>query len=307
MRVVIDTNSLETDELRLFLSASKKNFAVLPEHLAAEMFRPKSLDAIYSNFAVLCETAGQVLQLWSNQKALLVNPRRSAMANHFIDRQSSRTFGKFCDVLAMAQDGHAGLQRQLNQRQTWAQERVDAVEGAFGDMSEALEELRSNFTRQELRTMASGEPFPDGARGRIYALTLALAEDQLAKHTNGWRLPSPPHRYNHFAWRYSLCHLVQMIEMMNRGARRRSPAKARNDHFDNVVATFGTYFNGVMTNDRKVLFTQHFARMVLKSLGVRLAPDYNETQYILDVIEMGGLEAGGRTRTGDFSASNGTL
>ena len=68
-------------------------------------------------------------------------------------------------------------------------------------------------------------------------------------------------------------------------AQRRSPEKARNDHFDNVFATFGTYFNGLLTDDRGPLLTQHIARVILRSLGSRLAPDYVESEYILSLLD----------------------
>jgi len=81
-----------------------------------------------------------------------------------------------------------------------------------------------------------------------------------------------------------------LVRLLSRGAVRRAPAKARNDHFDNVFATFGTYYNGLMTNDAESLATHGIARIVLRALGARLADDYVESGYILKVLEE--LESG---------------
>jgi hypothetical protein len=75
------------------------------------------------------------------------------------------------------------------------------------------------------------------------------------------------------------------MELLRKGAVRRAPAKARNDHFDNVFATYGTYFNGLMTNDSGPLLTQHVARLILNALEIRLATDYVESEYILDLLD----------------------
>lgn len=52
-----------------------------------------------------------------------------------------------------------------------------------------------------------------------------------------------------------------------------------------MFATFGTYFNGVMSMDRNQLMTHAIARIVLTSLGVRLARDYVESGYIFTLLD----------------------
>ena len=125
----------------------------------------------------------------------------------------------------------------------------------------------------------------DAGRGAILDLTQRLATTVCRMHSRKIIIPPPPHRYYHFGWRYALCHVIRLMQLMRKGATQRSPAKARNDHFDNVFATFGTYFNGVISDDRGTLATQAIARVILRALGARLAPDYIETGYILDALD----------------------
>ncbi|MGN3974748.1 hypothetical protein [Tsuneonella sp. SYSU-LHT278] len=283
LRVVIDTNSLETDELRHLLEADPGNRAVIPEHIASEIFRPGSVEAVISAFSVVKDFPTQVIMLWSNSRAARVDPRTGAIANCFIDREATRAFPEFCDTLIKAANGHRGYRQQLLRRREWALERANSVMSALGDQSEALEEIRSNFDESDLRKLARGEKLSDLARATIFQLTNTLANDQLRSlSTRG--LVGEPHRYNQFAWRYSLCHVIQLVEMVRKGAVRRKPEKARNDHFDTVVATFGTYFNGVMTNDKGPIATHHIARIVLKALGMPLAIDYLDSDHFAAMI-----------------------
>ncbi|WP_267386159.1 hypothetical protein [Sphingomonas sp. GC_Shp_3] len=295
MRVVIDTNSLETPELELFLEADVKNSAVLPEHTIAEIFKPRSLDAVFAAYSVLSRYPRQVLVLRTNRYVSAVDARLAAISNRFIDRDVTRSFPKFCEAIAAAQRGDVGMRKQLAKRRGWAQERVDRAEIAFGDQAETLAQLRDQFSPDDLRRMGAGETISQSARILILQMIHAVATDLALGHPAKFRLPDPPAQYYHFTWRYALCHLIQLLGLVKNGATRRAPAKARNDHFDNVFATFGSYFNGVMSWDKDVLETHAAARAILDSLGVRLAEDYIESGYILD--RLAELEAVGKGGT----------
>jgi hypothetical protein len=285
MRVVIDTNRLESDELRLFLKGDPRNRAVLPEHTVVEIFKPSDVDAVVSSFRVLREYPEQVLLIASNSKCARVLPRGGAIAERMIDRPVTREFPKFCKMLDSAREGHEGYRRQLAVRRMWAIERVENVGLALGDQSASLAEIAAAFTDHELREIRSGSKLPERVRHTILEIVRITANDLHVLHTGGQLLAPPPYRYDQFVWRYALCHIIQLMELVRKGARRRAPDKARNDHFDNVFATFGTYFNGLMTDDRGSLLTQHIARIVLRSLGARLAVDYVESEYILSLLD----------------------
>jgi hypothetical protein len=54
----------------------------------------------------------------------------------------------------------------------------------------------------------------------------------------------------------------------------RSPEKVRNDFIDLNFATVGTYFNGLMSVDKRALDIHLELRVVLERLGARM-PNYN--------------------------------
>jgi len=285
MRVVIDTNSLETEELRIFLSSRRRNIAVLPEHTSAEIFKPSSDEAVFALLSTLCEFPKQVILLRGNRYAATVDARVPAISNRFIDRDISRSFPQFCGAVRAANSGHTGYLQQLAQRREWALERAETVESALGDQSDSLAELRDQFTAADLQRLRAGEALSERSRQLILGMTTAIAKILYVGHPARRPLQKPPYRYYQFTWRYALCHLIQLIQLIRDGGIRRAAPKARNDHFDNVFSTFGTYYNGVMTNDKGPLATQCIARIILRSLGVRLSEDYVETGYILTLID----------------------
>lgn len=285
MRVVVDTNRLETDELRLFLASCRNNMAVLPEHTIVEVFKVGELSAIRSSFSVLCDFPEQVLILYGNRKSAKVNARAPAISNHFIDRKNTRAFPEFCKMLRAAKEDDAKLRHQLAQRERWSNERVDEIQDALGDQAETLAELHALFTPAERAKLRSENVIPRKALGTILSITKHIAIQLNAGISGKHFLPPPPYMFYSFPWRYALCHVIQLMELFRNGAVRRSPAKARNDHFDNVFAIYGTYFNGVMTNDRGTLVTQTGARAILKFLGARLATDYVRVEYLRSLLD----------------------
>lgn len=285
MRVVIDTNCLESEELDLFLSSSKDHAAVIPGHTIAEIFRPKDNEAIFASLKIICTYPKQVIVLKENRLANRVDPKAAAISNHFIDKKTTRQFPKFSELIEAAQQGHPGYLRHIEQRRQWAIERVGTAQASMGDQSEAIQELVSNFDKHELKELRAGRPLKDITRFRIITLTNEIAAELLSDVDRKKRLHPPPYRYNQFVWRYALSHVIQLLQLVKNGAIRRDPENAKNDHFDNVFATFATYFNGVMTNDLKgTLLTHEIIRIILTSLGARLAPDYVATGYIEQFI-----------------------
>ena len=285
VRVVIDTNRLESDELEIFLSTRRTNLAVLPEHTLPELFKAGSLDAVFASYSLLTKYQSQVLVLVPNRVAAGVPGSVAAISNRLIDRTVTRSFPKFCAILKEAQAGHSSLSDQLRERQHWARERANAIEAALGDQSEALEQISAQFHPADLHRFRVGDALTDHARAVILDMTNELARSLAFGPKGKTRLERRPYCYNQFAWRYALCHLVQLLTLPQKGASRRKPEKARNDHFDNVFAVYGTYFNGLMTMDLGSMSTQGIARIILRSLGVRLADDYLDDGYFLKLLD----------------------
>jgi hypothetical protein len=63
VKVVIDTNRLQSEELWGFLRMSPDNQAVLPDYVLMEIFKPGQPDEVRSAFSILAQFPGQVVAL----------------------------------------------------------------------------------------------------------------------------------------------------------------------------------------------------------------------------------------------------
>ncbi len=284
MRVVIDTNQLQSEQLRIFLSADVRNLAVLPEHTIIEIFKPGTLDAVYASFEVLSDFPNQIIQLRANRHAADTNVRFPGFANRFISKDNSRGMPRFLGILAQARAGEVDIQSQLDERRRWALEQINKSIAGFGDIAEELAAMRTQFSSADLAALSRNERTSREFKYLLFDLTTAIADD-LARKRTGRGLPNGNSRYNDFNWRYVLCHLLQLLRVTANGGIRRNPKKVANDHLDNVFATFGTYYNGLMTEDATANATHVVARKILEILGARVPEDYLGGGYMLKIVD----------------------
>lgn len=283
MRVVIDTNGLQTDELRIFLSADSANIAILPEHTIVEVFKQKTVEQVYSSFEILSEFPAQIAALLANRHVLDTDFRYPGFANRFIDKSTTSELSSFFNLLAAAKAGNVDIQAQLQERRKWALERIEKGMAAFGNGAEELAILRSQFDPADLAALKRNERTSQSFKFLLFDLTTKCAED-IWRQRPSRSLRSGNDRFNDFTWRYVLCHLLRLLYLAADGGVTRKSSKFINDHFDNVFATYATYFNGLMTNDVAAQTTHYVARTFIEFLGGRVPEDYILGGYILEAV-----------------------
>lgn len=282
MRVVIDSNAMETWELRAFLLHNASNRAVLADYVAMEAYKSPTIEVLFAQMSILQDFPKQVLVLKGTKEVAAVQANVAAISNRFIDRKQSGGFPAYLSAIKAAQDGNPCYQRQIAERRRWAQEHLETMLVSIGDLSDELAELKAAFSEADLRAFRAKKPIPDRMRGIIFRIVDSVAHGHARTHARKTKLPSSAIRFNYFIWRSSLCYIIRLMVLLGNDASRRKPEKARNDQIDVLLATYGTYFNGLMTNDEDAMLTHHLARVVLSGLGVRLAEDYFTT-YMYEV------------------------
>lgn len=63
MKLVVDSNRLQSEELRTYLNASTSNLAVISDFAAMEAYKGNTLASIYKSMQVLADFPNQVLIL----------------------------------------------------------------------------------------------------------------------------------------------------------------------------------------------------------------------------------------------------
>jgi hypothetical protein len=112
VRIVIDSNFIQSDRLRAYLANSLTNYVVITDYAAMEAYKADTLDMLYRSMGVLGECP-QVIILKGTQAICGLSGRAAGLQRRMIDQQQTRGFADYCRHLAAARAGNLSLQAQL--------------------------------------------------------------------------------------------------------------------------------------------------------------------------------------------------
>lgn len=104
MRKVIDSNQLQSDDLRSYLSKSETHFAVLTDYAAIEVYKKDTLAGTYTSMEIVGSFPAQIIVL-----------------------KSTRIIRRYARRLADAKKGDLSFERQLLKTREHATEHIDRM------------------------------------------------------------------------------------------------------------------------------------------------------------------------------------
>ena len=153
----------------------------------------------------------------------------------------------------------------------------------FADMSAVMEEFVAPFTAAELRRIRQEELFTDAMTKKFFGLAASMA-NRIFELRDDLTMPAMERRSDHFVFRNCLCYAVYMMSRVRAGARNWKGEVARNDSIDVMLATYGTFFDGVMSMDQLTNEVFHIGRSLLLSTGSSTGGDY-VADYMGQVVD----------------------
>lgn len=243
------------------------NHAVLVDYLAMEAHQGDTRETIHDRMAILSEFPDQVIVLKGTLVVCGLSGRRAGLQRRMIDQNQTLGFGTYIRQLKDANQGNASYLRQLRKLGIEAMEHMDRILGEARPMGEIFSKIAQRFTKEERAIARSREPFTGKMIDKIALAVLDLSLLLLRRHPNVRRLPSQNELPNTFIFRMSLCmYLLALRWAVMGGAKDAAPKTLRNDLVDMIIATYATYFDGILSQDEKVLDVHQEARVLLVGL-----------------------------------------
>lgn len=258
-RTVIDSSCLQSTDLRGYLAASKQNFALLTDYAAMEAYKGNTLVGIQRAMEVLVEFPGQVIVLKSTSVACGLSGKSAGLQRRLIDHPQTEFFKTFCVYLKLAAQGNREIQGQLLQKGRDAEEHLQTVLEKAAQLPGVIDRLAQEFTSSELQIIRSRSPWTGAILDKFVGRAFALAQQIFRTHPQAGAIPPFEEVPNTFIFRASVCSTVWSFMLFETGgAHGKKPQRLRNDMVDLSYATFATYFDGLMTLDRR-LAAIHYA------------------------------------------------
>lgn len=270
MKVVIDSNQMRNPLLRSFLEKSQHNFAVITDHCAMEAYKGNSRTGIIQSMEILSEYPSQVLVLKSSITISGLRGRESGLQRRLIDEKQTAEFPQFIQELKQIeniQNNQNPLLKGLHDHEEAATTYLQKMLNGTFDMDFAIEKIKQNYSRLELSFIRKNEVPPLDMINKITIGVFDVATIIHAKHPYGNIVTKRDEFKNTFIFRLSLCtYLLCLRWAANGGIKKMSREKVRNDLVDMYFVAYATFFDGLMTAEKKVLAIHQEARLWLSAL-----------------------------------------
>ncbi len=277
LRVIIDSNMLEDELLAGFLSASPDNRAVLTDYAWMEAYKQDAASSILKRMSVLRQFSDQVIVLRGTKFVGALDARAPGVAERMIWRGGASEFKETMLALQQMQNGDVHVLAQIIAHSRAAQEQMESILSDAPHIASAMPDMATMFTPGEIRRCGTSMSYTPQMGEKIFAAADQICDGLFKRHPEKPRRPSNRSRPNIFLYRYALATVLYLMKWIGSGSQvLRNRARIRNDFIDLNFATYGTFFNGLMTADRNAQIAHGELRHVLRLRGARMPTDYVE-------------------------------
>ncbi len=267
MKKVVDSNYLQASELEEYLTKASSNCVVLTDYAAMEAYKGNTLKSIFKSMHILCKHSQQVYILKSTMSICGLRSQNQGLIKHFIDKGQSKEFSKYCKNLHKAEKGNKALQDALLAYGKSATEHVDKIYSDASHFIADITELSKDYTKQELRVFRKNEPYTSEMKDKMIKHILELALLCFKNHPKVSKPPISNELPSSFIFRYSLCMYLLVIHWISKGGVEDvNPAKMQNDMIDMNYVAYSTYFDGLLSKDKKALLIYKEALSLLDNV-----------------------------------------
>lgn len=130
--------------------------------------------------------------------------------------------------------------------------------------------MTQQFKANEVQIIRKRSPYTEEMRTKVVQHILMIAASMFRSHPQVAHLPNAIELPNRFIFRVALCtYLLGHRWMSVGGAKQVKPGNIQNDLIDVIFAAYATYFDGILSADKKVNAIYQDARFALDNVFVR--------------------------------------
>lgn len=266
--LIVDSNFLQKPALREYLGASRSNRIALTEEVLVEMHKRDPRYTITECLEQARVFPKQVVIL-RGVTSIYSHPIRSAADRRkLIDIRQTRGFADwYDDVVAAA--GDATMCRLLKEAERQAQAQIAEIARSVQHIQPIFRNIKKRFNEEELAQLRKRQPYSETTQKKLldtmYAMSRALfVYAKVPKH----RYPQLNHHaFRYFIFRYAMCMTLLYTRWVFLGNLSDDTGKLINHVVDMHLAALGTFFGGVMSDDKMLVDVHREARWLLRISG----------------------------------------
>ncbi|TDF53360.1 hypothetical protein [Cupriavidus sp. L7L] len=255
MKMVIDANYFEHEDLRTYLRFSRENIAVLIDYAGMEMRKGDALRNVSRSLSILCHFPRQVLVLKGTREVAGLRMATQGLDKRLIDKTQTRDFAHFCAQTHRAVNGDKWLLAELDDSARTAKDHFDAMQKSMGQMEVVVAGYATRFTQAELAELRSSRAYGPELDAKIAEHIFELWDSVRHSHPDVKRARNVEEAVNNIVFRYTAAGYVWLLEKLRSGVSIEnvlSAKKVTSDFIDIVYVAYATYFDGILSKESRV-------------------------------------------------------
>ncbi len=252
-RLVIDSSKLQSAELREFLSASTANLAVLSDFAWFEVYKQETVDAVLALLSVIGDFPEQIIVLKSGGEIARLNPGLPSEVAAMEQQDVASLIREMADIMNGPRREDPIVLQQL--RNLWSSAAVSLAgmhEGAIDIVTSLPEMSEQMFSEHEIRIIRTNGRYTEEMFASIFGAAEQIWETLAEGYGLQWRSMLRDHTMSVYLFRYALGIVIYLIWWVRTGSPKlQRVERIRNDLIDLSFVVYGTYYDGLLTADRK--------------------------------------------------------
>ena len=267
MRKIVDVNYLRNPELRVYLESTDGNIAVLNDLACIETYKASSLKNVTSSYRILSDFPEQVVVLKATADVVTLDSEAGLNPDCLIDATATIDFRSFYPLVLRANKGNAAAIAQIEKVGDAANERFGAMRLDAKALAEGIKANEGAFSKEDLSALRNRTTMSSEAVDRFVTQILIVAASLRAKYTIDSATPPLIIVRETFGFRIAIAVCLLSLRWVSFGGIRSAKgAKVTNDLIDLAYSVYATFFDGLLTSDKKMLEIYNDARWILDEL-----------------------------------------
>ncbi|HDL01015.1 MAG TPA: hypothetical protein ENH23_02145 [candidate division Zixibacteria bacterium] len=252
MKKVIDANFFQIPELEDYLKSNIGNMVVFPDFACMEAYKGNAIKNISKSIEIISRYPDHVIVLKGTRDVI----KQTLVPNGYQkleDTDQTQGFKIFCLGVYIALRGDVTTANQILEKGKLATNHFDKMQKDAALVAKAIEERAKSFK-------------PTETIDKIIKEILLLTALLFKKHPDVYEMPQTNQVPNSYIFRFAVCAYLLMIRWISDGGIGNVGLdKLRNDTVDMNYVAYATFYDGLLTNDKKMMEIYQEACFILEN------------------------------------------
>lgn len=269
--IIVDSNMLNSPELLEYFTESKHNKIVLPDYIAIEAYKGDKFENIVSSMETISKYPDQVMVLYGTREITKLKDHADILKWKFINKDHTKSFKDFCRALNQAQKGNYKVKEYVMEHARAANDLVEILLKAGSEVAESFKEIEEGlFDKNEVKIMRKSLQFTPDMMKKIYFMAEKLGNEAYLSHPDHKRPPRTGINEHCFLFRYGVAITFMGVKWIGRGnAQDVKAERMRNDLIDATLVAYATYYDGLLTRDKDMMWLDAMTNRFLDVISQR--------------------------------------